>query len=349
MIYDQNELKQAVEQGERKLAERRQRARRQKKQAIFALVLGGLCLVAGAGLWLASRRAKSAPRAPVLVVKWPRSKTPQVMAPGQTVFAREGQPFEVSLSDPGNWNVSWGSSGVQNTGDSFEWAPQKTGDSLLAQCRANAGWKPSSTPANSNLSLSAVAPQPVQASGAGEPFTTMLHYARTLPAGSKKVWLCPFIQASGDVLWDERALPALGDAALVIPAAASAARLAGRSDSPTPAIWQILPSFDGTPGTGPIGATIAALQADDLEQLMPRVGAQLVRLAPDASIKWIVRLDETPPRGIVRLSFDGKRGRQAWVKRAGQSAGTPITGWEAGRWQGVVAQVAPSPTPTSRQ
>ncbi len=351
MIYDQDELKQAVEQGERKLAERRQRARRQKKQAIFALVLAGLSLVAGAGLWLVSRAAKNAPKPPVLVVTWPKSKTPQVIGAGQTVLSREGQPFEVSVSDPANWNVSWGSSGVQNTGDSFEWAPQKNGDSLVAQCRAkNSGWKPLSSAAfNPNLTLSAAMPRPVPAPGAGEPFSTMWHYARTLPANSKQVWLCPFIQASGNVAWDERALPALSDAALVVPSAALSAKLAGANASPTPAIWQILPSFDGSPSTQAMGDTYASLRADDLENVMPRVGAQLVRLAPDASIKWIVRLDKTPPEGVVRLSFDGKRGRQAWVKRAGQTTGTPITGWEAGQWKGVVASVAPSPTPTSRQ
>lgn len=345
MIYDPNELQQALEQGERKFAERRQRARRQKKRAIFALCLVGLSLVAGAGLWWMSRGA-SAPAAPVLVVKWPRSKTAQVVASGQTVLAREGQPFGVSVSNAQNWNVSWGSSGVQNMGDSFEWAPQKNGEVLLAHCRAKgSGWSKSAA-ISPELSLRALTPVQMLASSDGTPSGDARDYTRFLPASAGKtaVWLFPFVQAGAGASWDERAVSALSDSAMVVLGAAQT-----NAPAPTPALWQIASDFEGGTQTPATGATYASLQAADLEQVMPQVGAQIVRLAPEASIKWIARLDKTPPQGIVRLSFDGKHQRQAWIKRAGQTAGTPVTGWENGQWKGVAAPVVPTPTPTSHQ
>lgn len=337
MIYDQDELKQAVAQGERKLAERRQRARRQKKRSIFALVLAGVALAVGGALKFASRTAP-APKAPVLVVTWPKSKTSQVVQSGQSVLAREGQPFKVSLSDASAWNVSWSSSGVQNTGDSFEWAPQKDGDLLVGHCRARrSGWMGgSSSTASHELSLRAAVP------ATGE------EYRRTL-SGGRAVWIYPQVQASGNVGWDERALSALSECAPVIPASALASKPDVPGSAPSPALWQIVSDFDGTTQTPAGDATYASLGAGNLESLLPQIGAALVRLAPDASIKWILRLDTSAPRGIVRLSFDGKRQRQAWVKRKGQTSGTPITGWEQGQWKGTVAPVTPTATPTSRQ
>ncbi len=351
MIYDQDELKQAVEQGERKLAERRQRARRQKRRGIVALVLAGVALVLGGGMWLVARATPSL-KTPVLVVTWPKSKISQVMASGQTVVAREGQPFNVSLSDAAGWNVSWASSGVQNTGDSFAWAPQKNGASLVAQCHAqSSGWASRLFPttASHSLTLQAVTPQLLKAAGNSEPFGTQWHYARTLPKGSQSAWVFPLVQASSGVAWDERALPALSDVSSVVPSSSLAAKMAGTNPAPAPALWQIVSDFNGGSQTSGLDVTYASLRANDLETVLPRVGARLVQLAPNASIKWIVRLDKTPPEGIVRLSFDGKQGRQAWIKRPGQTTGTPITGWEGGQWKGLVPLEVPTPTPAARQ
>ena len=354
MIYDQDELKQAVEQGERKLAERRQRTRRQKRRTVVALVLAGVALVVGGGMWLVARAAP-APKTPVLVVTWPKSKTSQVVASGQTVLAREGQPFKISLSNASDWNTSWGASGVQNTGDSFEWAPQKNGESLTAQCRAaTSGWASrfSSVPLAHTLSLRAVTPilpAPVPIPAGTDVLATQANYVRTLPAQIKSAWVFPLIQASGGVAWDERALPALSDASSVVPAASLAAKMAGTNGTPAPALWQIVSDFNGGSQTSGLDVTYASLRARDLETVLPLVGARLVQLAPNASIKWIVRLDKTPPEGIVRLSFDGKQGRAAWIKRPSQTAGTPITGWEQGQWKGLVPLAVPTPTPMSRQ
>lgn len=332
MIYDQNELQGAVEQGERKLAERRQRARRQKRRTWIALGLLSLALVV-AGLW-ASLRSAPLPAAPKLVVTWPKSKAIQVMASGQTIMAREGQPFQVAISEPGVWDVAWRSSSIENVGDSFEWAPQKDGETLIASCRVHqSGWRslfPRAT-ASQDLSLRAALPATSQV------------YRRTISLDKGSTWLLPFVEAKGSAAWDERALAALFESASVVPGAVAGAKLGGLNGQTSPATWRLVSDFNGGTGTpANDNATYASLLTPHLETTLPQVAAKLVQLAPQASIKWILRFDKDVPEGIVRMSFDGKQQRQAWIKRPNQNAGTPITGWEGGQWNGTL----PPETPT---
>jgi len=363
MKYDPTELQEAVERGERKLAERRQRARRQKTRATWALVALVALGVAGVGLW-AGTRHRAVPSVPRLVVTWPESKTPQQVRSGDTVLARDGEPINVSLSNSSEWNVSWGSGAVGNTGDAFSWAPQKEGETLQVHARAKGtGWSKNVSPETLSPQLSLRAalatrePAPTQAtpaptgtpaptSGAVSPVLEAQNYRRSIAASKGEVWLLPSVQSGANIAWDERAISALSQSAPIAP----------RSKTQTAsALWQLASDFEGnlspssSEALAPDGATYATLHADDLTDLMPQIGAQLVRLTPDASIKWIARLDQTPPEGIVRLSFDGKKTRQAWIKQKGAKTGALITGWEQGAWKGTPAPIAPTPSPTSHQ
>ncbi len=338
MIYDEDALKQSIEAGERRLANLKQATRKRKKWQIGFFVVLGIAVPLALAAYVASKRV---PGVPHFVVTWPQSKTTQSVASGQTVLAREGQPFDVAVSESPKWDVTWSSSNASQSGESFSWAPQKGGELLLARCRArNTDWTAyfSAVVPPRDLSLGSVAPD------ANDGFR------RTVSLPGKGAWIFPSVQAVGNVGWDERALPPLSAAASVVPNALLSQKLDAVNETSAPALWQIVSNFDGdvkTPAED--GATYALLRSPDLETMMPQIGAKLVQLAPDASIKWILRLDKDVPEGVIRLSFDDKRQRQAWVKRKGSSAGTPVVGWENGQWKGVVTPEVPTPTPSSRQ
>jgi len=338
MIYDEDALKRSIEAGERRLASLKQAARKRRRLKIMLLIALGIAAPLALASYVASKRV---PGTPHFVVTWPKSKTQQSVASGQTVLAREGQPFDVAVSEAAKWNVTWNSSGMAQSGESVSWAPQKGGELLLAKCRAkNTDWTAyfSAVVPPRDLSLGCVVPDLNEG------------YRRTVSVSGQAAWVFPHVQAVGNVGWDERALPPLSASALVVPAAALAQKLETVNEVPAPALWQIVSNFDGDVKSPAVdGATYAVLHADNLENVLPQVGAKLVQLLPDASIKWILRLDKDAPEGIVRLSFDGKKQRQAWIKHPGASAGTPITGWENGEWKGVVMPEVPTATPSSRQ
>ena len=333
MIYDEQELQRAIEAGERRLAQSRQAARKRKRAETLALVVALVAACLGGLYYVASKRV---PGAPHFLVTWPKSDAPQGVASGQTVLLREGQPFDVAISESSKWDVTWTSPNASQSGESVSWAPQKGGEQLLARCRAqNTGWMAffSSVVPTRDLSLGCVAP-----SASDGP-------RRTVSLPEAGAWVCPHVQVIGDVGWDERALPALSASASVVPDAVLSQKL--DSQPAKPALWQLVSNFDGdTRAPTSEAATYALLHAPDLETMLPQVAAKLVRLAPDASIKWILRLDKDAPEGIIRVAFDGRRSRQAWIKHKGASAGTPVTGWEVGA---AGAPEVPTPTPTSRQ
>ncbi len=336
MIYDEAELQNSIEAGERRLAALKQSARRRKRWQSAGIVVLVLAASLGAAAFIASRRVPSTPH---FVVTWPKSKTQQSVASGQLILAREGQPFDIAISESPKWNVTWSSDETQSTGETFSWGPQKNGELLLARCKAkNTDWTAyfSSVVPSRDLSLGAVVPELND------------QYRMSVSLSNGSAWVFSHVQAVGNVSWDERTLPVLSAATSAVPEAALAQKLEAIEETPAPALWQIVSDFDGTvktPATD--GATYASLHADNLEAIMPQVGARLVALAPKASIKWVLRLDTGTPEGIVRMSFDNKAERRAWIKRKGDSAGTPIRGWESGQWNGTIAPELPASQPTS--
>ncbi|RYX83181.1 hypothetical protein EON83_15855 [bacterium] len=336
MIYDEGELQRSIEAGERRLAALKQANRRRKRLQSTGLVIFALAAVLGTAAFIASKRVPSTPH---FVVTWPKSKTQQSVASGQSILAREGQPFDVAISEAPKWNVTWNSSETQATGESFSWLPQKNGETLRARCKAkNTDWTAyfSSVVPSRDLSLGAVVAE----------LDEQYRMTVSLPSGS--AWVYSHVQAVGNVSWDERVLPMLSDATSVIPEAALSQKLEAINETPAPALWQVVSDFDSTvQAPASDRATYAALHANNLESIMPQVGARLAELAPKASIKWVLRLDKDTPEGIVRMVFDNKAERGAWVKRKGDVAGTPITGWEKGQWIGSIAPELPNTTATT--
>lgn len=319
-LYNEGELQAAIADGERKLAVKRQQRRNEKRRFIatviaLAVVLP-LCVVAGA---VAAR----APSAPSLVVTWPKPKVRQVLAPGQTLLARSGQPFSISVTDEENWYVTWEAAGVESGGREFTWAPTESTGELIANCHPIANdWKRFFTRLWPTRRISL---KTVSARKTGD-------YGRILEAGSQGAWVYPHIFAAGTVSFDERALPLLASAIPLIPVSELSNQLATTHEEPTPRLWQIVADFEGHPSApnAPSNGTFASLHATDLESALPTIAAQIVKAAPDASVKFILRFDKDPKEGILRLAFDGKAERRAWVRRPGESAGGPFTGWEGG-------------------
>ncbi|HEX8465408.1 MAG TPA: hypothetical protein VF627_12400 [Abditibacterium sp.] len=319
-LYNEGELQAAIADGERKLAIKRQQRRQQKKRLmLFCLalcVLVPFCIVAGA---VASR----APSAPSLVVTWPKPKVRQVLAPGQTLLARAGQPFAIEVTDAENWNVTWKAADIESGGDEFNWAPSGATGELLASCRpVTQGWQRffAWTWPTREIALKTLAAQNV-----GD-------YGRIVEAGASGAWVYPHIFASGTVRFDERTLPLLASAIPLVPRNELSHQLAGVSGGPTPRLWQIVADFEGRTDAAQsaLDGTFAALHSPDVATALPRIAANIIETAPDASLKFVLRLDKDVPEGIVRLAFDGKRERRAWVRRAGEAAGGPFTGWENG-------------------
>ncbi len=321
MIYDQNELQTSIEEGERKLAMLRQQRRAQKKQLLFGAVLLAVLVPVGV---VAGIMAARAPRAPLLVVTWPKPKIRQVLAPTQTVVARAGQPFSVEVTNPENWEIQWRALGIESGGSELSWAPAKSSGELTAICRARpGGWQGlfAWTWPRRQVTLTAIAARKI-----GD-------YGRAVDAGPG-TWIYPHIFATGKISFDERALPALALATQDLPQTSLAGQLAPVAESPTPPNWSIVADFDGIAPKSFAdprqNGTFASFRLGDVENLLPRIAGRIAQQAPRASIKFVLRLDQKPPQGVLRLAFDGKSERRAWVRRAGESAGGPLTGWEEG-------------------
>lgn len=313
--YNEGELQQSIEAGERKLALKRQQRRRQTRLlwigAAVLAVLVPLGVVAGIA-------ASRAPTAPSLVVTWPKPKVRQVLAPGQTLLARAGQPFAVSVTDSEKWNVTWKAAGVESGGSEFSWAPAGESGDLVAQCRPVAsGWQ---TWFSWLWPRRDIALKTASARKIGD-------YGRVVDAGAEGVWVYPHIFASEKVSFDERALPLLAAAIELVPRNALSNQLASASSRVTPRLWQIVGDFEGKNAPSQAG-TFASLQAPNLKTALPAIASRIVKTAPQSSVKFVLRLDKDPHEGILRLDFDGKRERRAWVRRTGQSAGEPLPNWE---------------------
>lgn len=313
--YDENELQESIEAGARKLAMKRQQHRRQKKFLWFGAAFCGVLLLLGVAAILVASRA---PSAPSLVVTWPKPKVRQVLAPGQTLLARSGQPFSISITNPEKWDVTWKAAGATSQGSEFNWAPASGKAKLVARARPMAsGW-------GSWVSwlwpTREIVVKTISARKVGD-------YERVVDAGASGTWIYPHIFASGKVSFDERALPLLASAIELVPRNGLSSQLASASGTITPRLWQIVGDFEGKGAPSQAG-TFASLHAPNIEVALPTIARHIVKTAPQSSVKFVLRLDKDPPEGIIRLDFDGKRERRAWVRRAGESAGGPLTGWE---------------------
>ncbi len=308
----------------------------------------------------------SVPEAPGLVVRWPKPKVSQRVSSGSTLLVRAGNAFVVSITEPDKWDVFYTSDSAQGRADGkgeVRWLPRGKGWCKL-RCRARAsGWKSvlSWFWPQPELALAALAPQP-----AGD-----LRLKAEPPKGG--MWVYPFVYLKAQATWDEQALQLLTEPLLPalagrlelsspasMPASGGAARAgagesaAGESAGDGKAVgvdkplWTLVPSFaSGDAASSPADAgTYAKLNTAQPERDMARVAALIAKKRPDASLRYVVRLDTKPPGGILRIALDGKGDRKAWVRRAGESSGGPIV------WPAELSDAEPSgaePSGTSRK
>ena len=328
-LYDDQQYQISGEASSRRLAAARQRARRRRRLRAIGIVVATLLAT---GLVASAIAAARAPDAPFLIVTWPKPKVAQVVGPSQTVLGRGGQPFEVGITNPEDWQVTWKSGAAQQKEGTFKWAPTEGSGELKVSCHPVAqGWEryfgflwP-----DREVSLASVT-----AKSGG-------NYARQITTGADGVWVFPHIFALGAVSWDERALPLLGQAAEQLPQNALDSKMAPLRAQPTAGLWQLVSNFDGGADLPSENGTFASFHGPDIENSLPQIAARMVKIAPDASIKFVLRLDRDPSQGIVRVDFDGKRERKGWIRQKGQAAGQPFTGWENGNYTPEAPKLTP--------
>ncbi len=327
-LYDDQQYQISGEASSRRLAAARARARNWRRLRALGLVVAALAIPLLIAAGVAAARA---PRAPFLVVTWPKPKVPQVIAPAQTVLARGGQPFDVAVTQPDKWDVTWKSGSAQQKEGAFKWAPTEGDGQLTALCQPRAsGWE-------SYFRFlwpdRAVEIQSTTAQSSG-------NYARTLTTGASGVWVFPHVFAQGALAWDERALSLMAESADLLPETKLNTQMAPLRAQPNEGLWRLVSNFDGTTDAPAENGTFASFHGADLENSLPLIAARMVKNAPDASIKWVLRFDRDPAQGIVRIAYDGKRERKAWIRRQGEAAGTPFTGWENGDFTPKAPKIA---------
>lgn len=326
--FDEAALRRSLDASERRITVSRQR-KRQQTRALFLWTFGIVAAVSLVAAIAISRRAT--PSAPLLVVTWPKPKVRQVFKSGAAVLLRSGQPFDVEILGGENWQITWDTGDVESHAASIHWAPSGQETVIKARCKAVFDdWKRYFSWAQPARMVSLKA---VEAKRKGD-------YQRTIETPESGVWVYPQIVTAGNVGWDERALPLLANAMDLVAAAALQKSAAELNSEPAPEFWRLASDFEGGSQKPPTdGATYAVRRGDDLEKSLPQIAAGIVKKSPSVSIKFVVRLDMSPPQGIVRLAFDGKRERRAWIRQPGQKSGGPLTGWEEGE---VAGNLAPS-------
>lgn len=286
----------------------RARAARQKRGVLITAISFVAFFVL---LSLLARR--SAPSAPSFVISWPASYGFGAgdIAPGQTVLLRRGTPLTVSVQDASQWNLSTESAAVE----------------IQSKAPTTFAWSPEDLDAGQETYLDVICtPQPggwrqifawqwpihtIRLKGiAGVKFGE--HGQRISPPRGVRVYVAARVLADGPALWDDRALALLENAA----------------QKQSIALWKLRPAFSGTI-LSTDGATYARFNAEstnaldpagaarDMEALAFSIAQNLSVLSPTVSVKYIARLDEKPQYAIFRLTFDGKKSRVGWVKKAG--------------------------------
>jgi len=309
-ILDDAVFKQSLEASERRLA--KARARRELEVRRFKLFAGsGLVLLVVVVTVAFARRTAPAP--PLLLARWPQSPDSQVLSNGSTLVLRPGQSINVTVTpDAAHWSLDWSAGKKQSSGAAIQWSPAQIKDTLRVRCRARASglthlvawlWP-----------TREIALHGIRAESADQ-------FRRRIKPPAGGIWVFPHILANAPVSWDERALPLLLDATPL--------QTQPPSSKPEASWWSLRRSFDTAVADD--GSTYALLSTfkfdDDFDAVLDltAVARAVAKAAPEASIKFTVRLDRRPAQGIVRLALDGKGERAAWVKRPGEAAGGP---WE---------------------
>lgn len=315
-----------VGRSQQRMAVARQRKSRQWRNLWLIM----LCLIVGGGVWFWLRG--DVPEAPGLVVRWSKTKVEQRISSGSMLLARRGAVFSVTLTDTDKWSAFWQDGKSQSDKPEFRWQPTAQNATLTVRCRAKVSgfrqiiswfWR------QPELTLQTMAPQ---SAGNGR-------FKIAPPKGG--LWLYPFVYAKNNVTWDEDALQLLTEPLLpalrgtlnisspaMVPASTKEnVALDGRNSvGPDQPLWWIVPSFD-TKAAQPAptdNGTYASLNSRQPVEDMEKVALLIAAKRPQASFRYVVRLDETIPHAILRIAFDGKADRKAWIRRKGEASGGPI-------------------------
>jgi hypothetical protein len=308
-ILDEVVFKRSLEASERRLARARARRELQVKRFKLLCIVGLIFVVVISALSLARR---TAPAPPLLVVHWPQPAATQVLPGSSTLLLRPGRPINVTVApDAEHWSLSWITGKDQTSSGEIKWSSSQIKDTLKVRCRAHASGL-------QRLVAWLWPTHEIVLHGIRAESLDKFHRRVTPPPGG--MWIFPHILAGSPVTWDERALPLLLQVTPVQPQP--------QSLKPEASWWSLRPSFDTAMADD--GSTYALLSTfkfvDDFDAVrdLTQVARALARARPDASIKFVVRLDRNPAQGIMRLALDGKGERAAWVKRPGEATGGPL-------------------------
>ena len=316
--FDEQTWRRSVESSERRRTLARERRKRQNRNSIIALA-GLFALLVLVVVVLQGRRQVG--NAPPLVVSWPQFQQPlNDVKDATNVAIRPGRPITISTTQSDKWNVAWSGEGVQTVAGNAKWDAVTDASVLMARCRPKV-----SGAARLTAWLRAPFVQKLQGYASKKRGDGLS--ALNAPSGSTSiVWLSPQVGASSkSAAWDERALPLLEAAATTHP-------LSQPSKAPR---WKIVASFDGEKGVRAAKDNATYVSIDKVEALDARFPESFFKLAqnigkaaPTASLKLIVKNDDTAnAEGILRIAFDGSGARAGW-KKSGEASGQPIVWWE---------------------
>ena len=300
----------------------RQRAARQKRAALFALVLvAALAFVfAVASSW----RGEKVPP-PRVVLAWPSPQKYGVAELGGPAadgsarllgnfLLRRGQPFSVELRDAAKWDASFISGETRTQGNKARWQPNKDGETLKIFVRPQVrGWRKlfAWTTQNQEMRLVARDAKSLDANRR-EIIVKTKHQVRL----SRNVW------TNFDTSrWDQRAIPLVE----------STQKIARR--------WQIARGFNSSPSPGDVGTYLSTDLQKDAAIEMTKIAREIAAGAPKTNIKWVLN----DKRAMLRLEFDDSGARGGWVKNAGETQATPLRWWDENLGESEIRErVAPS-------
>jgi hypothetical protein len=289
----------------------RARAARQKRAVASSLVsLIALAII------LSLLAHRSAPSAPQFVVSWPASYGfgSSGITSGEIVLLRRGAPLLVSVQDAVQWNLSTENAAAEIQSKAptvFAWAPDDldAGQETFLEVKCTpqpGGWR--------QLFAWQWPIHTIRLKGiAGVKFGE--HGQRLTPPHGTRVRVASRVLADGPALWDDRVVALLESAA----------------QKGNIARWKLRPAFSGA-AMSIDGATYALFNAGTDQGASPDTAAQALQIAqelsaaaPEASIKYIARLDAKPQNAIFRIALDGKKARVGWVKKPGVSVAETVT------------------------
>lgn len=273
-------------------------ARRERQQRIA--LIGGAVVLLGIIAGLIVGRSSSAPAPtspPQFKLTWPQANVVQNVSDGMSFVGRPDQKIILSVDSAAGWDIAWADGGAVAYGPSYSWSGQqnlvvKWSPAVSGIKKLFAWHRPTR-----QLSLHGVAAK--------------ISDGRAEASATGNYWVYRQIQAQGAVAWDEKVLPLLSQS--VIPDSGG---------------WMLRSGFDTATQLDPSATYAETPLPANAAEAMTNAARHIAEAAPEASLKFIVHEEMTPPTGIIRIAFDGKREHAAWIKKPGEAKGIPYRWWK---------------------